>query len=195
MSVETSMSLYQLMGAPLKALVEAETNAAFATARFIREVGFTEKKTPGEEDADMEDFGDLRMVTFKHEKINARGEKKTYKVEVPLLSLVPIPALQIKDANLDFFVRIIDNPKITQTSELDQKQENVMLPGLTKAPPRDMKGTIGRMQSDVSRKSALDMQIKVSIKMEQADVPAGLGKLFNLMAENVNMTEEKGNDE
>ena len=75
------MSLYQLMGAPLRALVEAETNAAFATARFIREVGFTEKKTDGAGEGDLEDFGDLRMVTFKHERINANGEKKTYKVE------------------------------------------------------------------------------------------------------------------
>ena len=183
------------MGAPLRALVEAETNAAFATARFIREVGFTEKKTDGAGEGDLEDFGDLRMVTFKHEKINANGEKKTYKVEVPLLSLIPIPALQIKDANLDFYVRIIDNPKISQRTELEQKQEKVVLPGLTKAPLRDMKGTFGRAQYDVSRKSALDMQIKVNIKMEQADVPAGLGRLFNLMAENVNMTEEKENNE
>jgi hypothetical protein len=178
----------------MKALVEAETNAAFATARFIREVGFVDKKE-GEADDDPENFGDLRMVTFKHEKINSNGEKKTFKVEVPLLSLVPIPALQIKDANLDFYVRVIDNPKIKQTHALGQKQEEVVLPGLTKAPPRDMKGTIGRAQTDVSRKSALDMQIKVNIRMEQADVPAGLGRLFNLMSENVNTTEEKENNE
>jgi hypothetical protein len=189
------MSLYQLMGAPLKALVEAETNAAFATARFIREVGFTGRQNPEAGEEDPEDFGDLRMVTFKHEKINANGEKRTYKVEVPLLSLIPIPALQIRDASLDFFVRIVDNPKVRRVTESEKNQEDLLLPGSSPELPRDMKGTIGRTQSDVSRKSAMDMQIKVSIKMEQADVPAGLSRLFNVMAEGVNMTEEQKTDE
>lgn len=188
MANEAALSLYQLMGAPLQALVEAETNAAFATAKFIREVGFSRKVKEGEPE---ENFGDLRMVTFKHEKIDADGKKRTFKVEVPLLSLVPIPALQIKDADLDFFVKIIDDPKITQKTEDEETEKKLQLKGFSASPPRDLKGTIGRAQQDVSRKSALDMQIKVKIRMEQADVPTGLGRLFNLMAENVTTTEIK----
>ena len=189
MANQSAMSLYQLMGAPLQALVEAETNAAFATARFIREVGFSEKVPEGDEHV-MEDFGSLRMVIFKHEKIDANGEKRVYKVEVPLLSLVPIPALQIKDANLDFYVKIVDNPKVTQSIETEEEEKKLHLKGFSASPPRDLKGTIGRTQTDISRKSALDMQIKVNIRMEQADVPAGLGRLFNLMADNVSIIEE-----
>ncbi len=190
MANQSAMSLYQLMGAPLQALVEAESNAAFATARFIREVGFTEKPQDGS-DKSLEDFGNLRMVTFKHERTDSNGDTRTFKVEVPLLSLVPIPALQIKDANLDFYVRIVDNPKVHQTMELENTEKNSLMKGFSETMPRDMKGTIGREQSDVSRKSALDMQIKVNIRMEQADVPAGLGRLFNLMSENVSITEQK----
>lgn len=188
MANQSALSLYQLMGAPLQALVEAETNAAFATARFIREVGFS-KKIVQDGEKDIEDFGELRLVTFKHERIDQDGQKRTYKVEVPLLSLVPIPALQIKDADLDFFVKIIDSPKITETTERQEMEKKELFQGFSESPPRELKGMIGRSQTDVSRKSALDMQIKVKIRMEQADIPAGLGRLFNLMAENVTTTE------
>jgi len=188
MANQSAMSLYQLMGAPLQALVEAETNAAFATAKFIKEVGFSKIAKEGEPE---EDFGNLRMVTFRHEKIDSDGTKRTFKVEVPLLSLVPIPALQIKDADLDFFVKIIDNPQVTEKTEIEDTEKRLHLKGFSETPPRDLKGTIGRTQNDVSRKGALDMQIKVKIRMEQADVPAGLGRLFNLMAENVTTTEIK----
>ncbi len=182
MATESALSLHQLMGAPLQALVDAEAKAAFATAMFIKEVGFSKKEGEPEED-----FGDLRMVTFRHDKIDADGNKRTFKVEVPLLSLVPIPALQIKDADLDFFVKIVENPKVTKTAEIEDTEKRLRLSGFSESPPRDLKGTIGRAQHGVSRKNALEMQIKVRIRMEQADVPAGLGKLFNLMAENVTM--------
>ena len=182
MATESALSLYQLMGAPMQALVDAEAKAAYATAMFIKEVGFSNKNVESEED-----FGDLRMVTFRHEKMDADGKKRTFKVEVPLLSLVPIPALQIKDADLDFFVKIVENPKVKKTPEIEEHQKRLRLSGLSESQPRDLKGTIGRAQPDGARKSALEMQIKVRIRMEQADVPAGLGKLFNLMAENVNI--------
>lgn len=189
MATESALSLYQLMGAPLQALVDAEAKAAYATAMFIKEVGFTKKEgdSKEKEGESEEDFGDLRMVTFRHDKMDSNGNKRTFKVEVPLLSLVPIPALQIRDADLDFFVKIVENPKVTKTTEIKNTEKRLHLSGLPEPLSRDLKGTIGRAQPDTSRKSSMEMQIKVRIRMEQADVPAGLGKLFNLMAENVTM--------
>ena len=187
---ESALSLYQLMGAPLQALVEGESNAAFATAKFIKEVGFwhnPERRAP----EGIEEFGDLRMVTFRHDRIDADGKKRAFKVQVPLLSLVPIPALQIKDADLEFFVRIVDDPKVSEKIASKGTENKFCLREGSAPPQRELKGRFGRVQHDVSRKGALDMQIRVRIKMEQADVPAGLGRLFNLMAENVSVNEEK----
>jgi hypothetical protein len=59
------LSLAQLIGAPIHALVDAEAQAAMATARFIRAVGFTGSSDGGAQgDGSMGDLGDLQMARF-----------------------------------------------------------------------------------------------------------------------------------
>lgn len=210
MSNQSAQSLYELVGAPLMALVDAESQAAKATANFIKEMGFKEESSTGDQDAPEAfgrevDFGDLRMVTFRSQKRMADGSQRSFKVEVPLLSLLPIPALQIKDAELEFLAKIVEFPKIRQSADetgSDEKKdkagegttaedENAQKYSLPHLPGRDLKATFGTSITgdSVSRQQRLDMQIKIKIKMEQADIPAGLGSLFNLMQQNVSSTE------
>ena len=191
MARETALSLYQLMGAPLQALVEAESHAAYATAEFIKQVGFSGDGAVKKDSPSVEDFGNLKMVTFKHEKIGADGKPRTIRVEVPLLSLLPIPALQIKDADLDFYVKIVDQPPVTKAREkIEAIDGHGALRGFKEVQPRELMGTIGRAPSETPGRRSLDMQIRVRIRMEQADVPAGLGRLFNLLEHNVATHEE-----
>jgi hypothetical protein len=53
-----------------------------------------------------------------------------------------------------------------------------------------MKTMLGRGQANAptSPKSAFDMQVRVKIKVGQADIPAGLSRLFNLMEQGVSST-------
>ena len=207
MSDRAARSLYELIGAPLMALVDAESQAAKATAHFIKSMGFEPEDQPpttAEQEARPENFGNLKMVTFRYQRRDAQGQPQMFKVEVPLLSLIPIPALQIKDAELEFFAKVIDYPKVAQPSrkpavesrqageesmsEMEQadKYDIMHLPG------RDLKATFGNEYSadSAGRSRKLDMQIKMKIKMEQADIPAGLGSLFNLMQQNISTTKE-----
>jgi hypothetical protein len=231
MSNQSARSLYELIGAPLAALVDAESQAARATAQFIRSVGFdrSEQVAPQEGqagEADVSDFGKLKMVTFRYDRPEGPDKKRTYKIQVPLLSLVPIPALQIKDAELEFFARIVANPRITMGPENTQPTKKSPAEDLEdkkmSAPPekndaegsdqqqeserdhqmekqfwdltrgRDLKATIGRdySSSEAGRRSSLDMQIRVKVRMEQADVPTGLSSLFHIMEQNITSTEE-----
>jgi hypothetical protein len=191
------------------ALVDAESQAAKATANFIKSMGFEPVDPLGAttpEDERPENFGHLKMVTFRYQRRDAEGQPQTFKVEVPLLSLIPIPALQIKDAELEFFAKIIDYPKVAKASrpapaetqkqggesgsgaqgDRSEKYDIMHLPG------RDLKATFGNDASadPGGRTRKLDMQIKMKIKMEQADIPAGLGNLFNLMQQNITSTRE-----
>jgi hypothetical protein len=210
MSDQSARSLYELIGAPLMALVDAESQAAKATANFIKEMGFSVAH-PETEDTAPENFGDLKMVTFRSKKRGADGKSRSFKVEVPLLSLLPIPALQIKDAELEFLAKIIDYPKRSQIAhkpgpEEEKKPQNenetpsaeedqIKKYSLAELPGRDLKATFGADYPDdtPSRHRRLDMVIKMKIKMQQADIPAGLGSLFNLMQENISIssTEDK----
>ena len=200
MAEQTALSFYQLIGAPLYALVEAETYAAEATAQFIERVGF---QRPAGEDPNRppEDFGELRKVTFYQERRGPNAEPATYKVEVPLLSILPIPALQIKDAELEFAVKIIETisggererpEQSTGGGTTEEKAEGGPRSKLVPTPPRvDLMAQMGRSRPSGPgvQKSRLDMQVYVKIRVEQADVPAGLSRLFNLMEESISSTQ------
>ena len=194
----SAISLYQLLGAPLRAIVDAETHSALATADFIERVGFEKS---GDE-TDSKDFGKLRMITFLHERKGQDGNKETIKIEIPLLSLIPIPALQIKEAELDFNIVIIDELKITKESTLlgnsalpsgdhNPDHKNLFIKAITGESPRQLKGTFAPGNSQSSKSNSLQAEIKVKIKMEQSDIPAGLGKLFHIMEQNVGVTKKE----
>lgn len=193
-----ALSFYQLLGAPLYALIEAESYAADATAQFIERVGFEGgQRDPDQPRADM---GKLRTISFTQERRDAEGLASSYKVEVPLLSILPIPAMQIRKAELDFFVRIVDTiiedrPRRAQNGaeqpDPAEEGEKPAGPGLIADSRRiDFKTTMGRRQTSgpPSSQSAFDMQVHVKIKIEQADIPAGLSRLFNLMEQSISST-------
>jgi hypothetical protein len=200
MAEQTALSFYQLIGAPLYALVEAETYAAEATAQFIERVGF-QRPAGGDPERPPEDFGELRKVTFYQERRGPDAEPATYKVEVPLLSILPIPALQIKDAELEFAVKVIETissegagsrPQAGGGSAAEERPEEGPAAKLIPTPPRvDLKAQMGRSRplGPGVQKSQLDMQVYIKIRVEQADVPAGLSRLFNLMEESISSTQ------
>ncbi|WP_420345485.1 DUF2589 domain-containing protein [Pelagibius sp.] len=170
------LSLAQLIGAPIHALVDAEAQSAMATARFIRSVGFVGN---GE---GMGELGDLQMARFKRRRSTAEGTDEEVEVQIPLLSMLPIPALQIKDAELDYTVKII------QTEALPQRQAEINQLMTTKRqgplgePPATLRAAFAREQRPGDRRS-VDMLLKMKLRIEQADMPAGLAQLLALAGE------------
>lgn len=175
------LSLSQLIGAPIHALVDAEAQSAMATARFVRAVGFT-----GDGDG-MGDLGDLQMARFTRKRRNADGTEEDVEVQIPLLSLLPIPALQIKDAELDYTVKIV------QTEALPQRQAEVnqlIKPqdaGSLREPPATLRATFAREPREGDRRS-VDMLVKMKLRIEQADMPGGLAQLLALASETTRQT-------
>lgn len=206
-----SFQLYQLIGAPLIAFVQAECKVAQTTAEFIQQMGFINSGGTAHPEV-TETLGHLRMVTFVHKRRGSDGKLKTYKVEVPLLSLIPIPTLQVKEADIEFSLKIFSlqsqeasksvgagATKLTEPSHDpaatgDSSQPPPARAGITNSflsPVRhEMVGGMGRMPSSDSsgKQSSMETQIKVKVKLEQSDMPAGLGHLLRLMDESINTT-------
>ncbi|GAB4357578.1 MAG: hypothetical protein Kow00114_09220 [Kiloniellaceae bacterium] len=173
------LSLAQLIGAPIHALVDAEAQSAMATARFVRAVGFT---GPADGSDGMGDLGELQMARFTRRRRNADGTEEDVEVQIPLLSMLPIPALQIKDAELDYTVKIV------QTEALPQRQAEVnqlMTPqqqGPLREPPATLRAAFARDPRPGDRRS-VDMLVKMKLRIEQADMPGGLAQLLALATE------------
>lgn len=99
------LTLEQLIGAPLRALVVGEEAAARATADFVSEVGF--ETVPGKKPV-------VREVEFEYlhpvpDPSNPGGIVETpTRVRVPLLTMFPVPSLRISEATVTFGATIVD---------------------------------------------------------------------------------------
>ena len=166
-------SLEELIRAPLIATVQGDFYAAKSFVRYIREYGFTR--------ANGDDFGHLRMVTFRY-----RTEGGWSEVSVPLLSLVPLPLLQITDADFKYDIRILgavghdvkDVPRDSRAwmrtlgeDASPPHQTTVMASFAPTDPPSANSG---------EQMPTLIANMSIAIAMRRADVPAGIAALLNV---------------
>jgi hypothetical protein len=175
MSDITDVPLYQIIGAPLLALVQGESQAAQATARFIQEIGFEQPEDEESRD-DLLQYGRLKVVTFRYSKTGVGGNVTHLEVEIPVLSIIPIPALQIREADIDFAVEInsiveLDAPTAINIPEVPG-QDSSLEPKMVA-----FKAGLARQDS----KSAMQIHIKVG----QADTPVGLLTIFRVLDQGI----------
>ena len=179
-----------LIGGPLIAAVEAQAHAAMTTVDFIQAVGF-EKGTGKDKDSQT-----VRNVTFKFLNGYAGqlgdGSGKTpqmMSLDVPLLSIVPIPFLRIENMDIHF------------KASLSQSLETKASETTSNAAEAGVEGGGGwlmfraKMHASVSSKkdssSTRDSRYSVEYTMDinvhavQDDIPAGLAKVLNLLNESV----------
>jgi len=180
-----SVELHELLGAVMVALVRADALAAKATLEYIETVGFVPPRTERrEEPGTTIASGRLRMASFRYRKRDENNELADFVAEVPVLSLVPIPALQVANATVSFAVKIDD---ITT-----MKDGEVPRP----APPTDgaprlvpfLQATATRLIARPAASSGAKTEetrsthhIEIDLTMDRADIPLGLEKIFNLM--------------
>ena len=185
----TATFLYQIFSAPLMATVKAEELAAKTAFNFIKEVGFS---GPGTEN---DNLGNLRMVTFSYQDLTIEdGEPVAREViiKLPLLSLFPLPLLQVQDANFKFDVRILEfinpglkshrrrAPGLTDGTESSPGQNQVWDPDLSldtvaclspRTPKKSGRGTALNSSANVS----------AEIRMRQADMPGGIANMLQIV--------------
>jgi hypothetical protein len=168
-----SLPFYQIIGGPLLALVQGQAQASQTTVEFIERVGFL----PPDETSNGNEMGRLRMVTFQYQKPGPDGAAQTFKVELPLLSLVPIPAMEVKSAEFDFSVKITD----VQATETRTMLSSSTVEGDWLSSGRtEFRGTMGSVQSQTDGLQTLDLQMKVNIKVGPPDTTSGLAHLYRM---------------
>jgi hypothetical protein len=177
----TSIPLYQILGAPLMAIVQAEVQAAQATVEFIEKVGFKRVAEGHPENH----YGDLETVTFKYSKTGVGGTVVDFKVEIPLISIVPIPAIQISDAKIDFAVEVNDAVKIDSKVKLSVPKD--------KAQDNSIESDLVLFKAGIaSRDSKTAMHVTINVK--QADTPVGMQALFRVMEQGISSVSQDPED-
>ena len=172
------MELKDLISGPLVATIDADTISTRRYLSYLYELAFESyDPTTGK-------VGKLRSLEFNYRTSDSFGIHNQ-KVSIPLLTLVPLPLLQVKEADFDFDIQIIDAVSVDKNSTFSLKS-----PEIASATQDDaseglrlrvsMAASNIEAGEDVKRRQGLSANMKVKVKMQQADMPGGLSNLLSL---------------
>lgn len=168
------MDLRQLIAGPLVAAVEADAMASQKYYEYLLRIAFEDYETAEGK------YSRLRMLSFNFSEPGSNGgDWKT--INIPLITLLPLPLLQLQEADFDFDIRIIDAISETTKDSFSYKSGK-MTEGIENPSGFRMRANIAPQTSaangDMQKNLSANMKIKV--KMRQSDMPSGLMNLLRL---------------
>lgn len=162
-----------VIGAPLTAAVKAQVMAAQSTADFIQQVGFNART------------GEVNNVEFIYQR-----DGEMVKLIVPLLSIVPIPALEITQVQINFKASI--NASASQASENAQSTDVAAEMGGSAqvgwgpfSARVDFKASVSSKSSSKATQDSrysVEYTQEIGVTAQQAGMPAGLATVLNILS-------------
>lgn len=153
--------LDQLFYMPLKAVIDANTQASLAVIKIIREYGF-------ENDKSSENYGQLKMATFSYKYAGKTGQMQTMSISIPFITLIPLPLLEVKHAEIDFALKVLGQVDVAVDKEEPQKTSQNLL------------AVFQPDRSNDPMNLSLGANMNVNIKVGQSDLPGGIIQMLNL---------------
>lgn len=177
----------QIIGAPLKACIDAQTEAALSTWNYINSVGITKDENTGESKA-------------VYVKFSYRSNGRYCSLSVPLLTLVPIPYLAIKNINIAFKADIAASSSTAETNSSSLEVEAGMKAkagfniGLASASVEMSAKVSSKKDSTSTRDSkySVEYTMDVAVTAGQDDMPAGMSKVLELLNNSIETIENDG---
>lgn len=177
------MELKDLISGPLVATIDADTISSRRYLKYLFELAFEsyDEKTGV--------VGKMRSLNFSYMSQDVNGTHMQ-RVSIPLLTLVPLPLLQVKEADFDFDIQIID--AVSQDVDATFSLRNAIEGGAEE--PQVAEGTKLRVSlspssidgsSKSSMQQSLTANMRVKVKMRQADLPGGVANLLNITTNNL----------
>lgn len=171
------LPLSHLIGGSLSALCEGQAQLARTTKEFIEDVAI--------------ENGTLRVVDFTFnrpvEEITKKGtveiRQQQYRVEVPFISLISVPNLQIDSADLHFTMEVKDSLYTDRkdTSNKNEDTEADSSGSVVNLNFNQRKRTV--LTGSVSSKQRTDTTaaLDINIKASQQGVPEGLARVLDML--------------
>lgn len=180
------MELKDLISGPLVATIDADTISTRRYLSYLYELAFESY------DPETGKVGRLRALEFNYRTSDSIGVHNQ-KVSIPLLTLVPLPLLQVKEADFDFDIQIIDAVSADKnaTFSLNNPERNASSQDATEGVKLRVSMAASNIEgtSEVKQRQGLSANMKVKVKMQQADMPGGLSNLLSLTTNNLQIEE------
>ncbi|KAF2325791.1 DUF2589 domain-containing protein [Flavobacterium daemonense] len=165
--------------APLEAVIQADIDLSERITKFIMDYGFDDWDQKGK-------LPKLKMVSFSF--TNEQGKVEVF--SLPVLSLIQLPLLRIKDANFDMKVKMI-------TVDIDEEESPPSLlddDKTVKLPQRQSAIKAFLTPSTSSNMETMKSNMKVRLNMIDGDMPGGIIQLLAMMGEINNVNDKRINN-
>jgi hypothetical protein len=180
-----------LIGAPLKAAIEAQGLAAKTTIDFIEKVGFIPDDPDQDpffedEEADVEG-GQVRNVTFQYTRTDQNNQPANVELSVPILSIVPIPYIRIDEMTINFTAKLNDAIENTTKTNFKLETEAKAQYRAFWSPIRlDFRVSASYEDSRESKsRYTREYQMTINVRAVQDDIPAGLERILDLLEQTI----------
>ena len=176
-----------IIGGPLKACIEAQAMAAQTSWQFIQEVGLNTDPNTGKKEAvnvSFEFMQNGRMV----------------QLNVPLLTIVPIPYIAIHDIDINFKANIsASSSSVSEQSSSSALDAGAEVTAGLKVGPFHMDAKMNanyssKKDSKATQESkySVEYTMDVAVKAGQDSMPAGLAKVLELLGSALDVSDPEG---
>lgn len=176
-----------MIGGPLKACIEAQAMAAKTTWDFIQEVGLNVNPDTGEKTAVNVAFSFMqggRMV----------------QLNVPLLTIVPIPYIAIHSVDINFKASIsASSSSVSENTESTSMGGSADISAGIKVGPFHMDAKLNANYSSKKdskateeSKYSVEYTMDIAVKAGQDSMPAGLAKVLELLGNSLDVSDPNG---
>ncbi|MBA2952887.1 DUF2589 domain-containing protein [Nocardioides sp. MAH-18] len=164
-----ALGLGELLGSLLSAVVEGQTAATGSSLDFVQQVGLTGDP----------DHPSFTTVPIRYTKLDENQEPAQYELELPLLALVNIPTLTVKQARIAFTYDVVTTTRETTTAEEEASQPTIGQ--LKPLRPVSLVGYVPRRTTtsrttDSNARTGIDVEVTV----ESQALPLGLERILEL---------------
>lgn len=167
-----------MIGGPLNACIEAQAMAAQTSWQFIQEVGLNTNPETGQKEA--------VNVSFQFVQ-NGR----VVQLNVPLLTIVPIPYIAIQDIDINFKANIsASSSNVSEQSTSSSTDAALEASGGLRFGPFHMSAKMNASYS--SKKYSVEYTMDVAVKAGQESMPAGLAKVLELLGSSLDVCDPEG---
>ena len=189
-----------IIGAPLKAAVDAQAAAAVACYDFVRKIGFTEETVTGADGKPLTTnrINEITFTFVRDAAVSAAaaggGDVATTRpvklsITVPILTIMPLPFIRIESLTVEFKASLSAVDERSQTekqgADVEGKLEGSVGFPLWKV---GVSGSISSKKDSSATntsKYSVEHTMDVTMRAVQDDMPAGLAKLLSFMNDSI----------
>lgn len=176
-------SFKELISLPINAVIDANIEASKSILHFILEFGFENSKHHKHRGHKKKEFkyGKPKMLSFTYDFINAGVPQKMH-VELPVLSLMPLPLLTIDRAKFDMGLRVMSRLSHSLHVDGSLNENELASKTLVMLSPTRSNSSKNTPTTEILQTNVVT-NMSASVEVVTSDMPQGILQLLNFFQE------------